>query len=259
MNKTFRIPLVIGNWKLNNTKKTSHKLVVGILQYLSNINRNCDVVIAPPMIYLDYVNQIISNSNLILGAQNVDVHTTGPFTGDISIDMLKDVGVKYIIIGHSERRDFHKENNQCIIKKFNLIKNKGLIPVLCVGEKDKHDKKTFIHQIDIILKELGVTAFQNAVIAYEPIYAIGTGKAALPTEVQKAHKLIREHIANQNINIAKQVIIQYGGSVNETNAFELFSQPDVDGLLLGGSSLNIKSFIKIIKIVSSIEKTFTFT
>ncbi|MXP56642.1 triose-phosphate isomerase [Pantoea sp. Mhis] len=247
----MRYPLVLGNWKLHGSKDILTKVLNAICNNLITI-KNYNVVIAPPIMYLELVNNLIKMSYISLGAQNVDINVSGSFTGDISANMLKDVGVKYVIIGHSERRLYHKETDELIAKKFNVLKNTDLVPVLCIGETEKEKitgqtEKVCTRQIDAILETLGIEAFINAVIAYEPIWAIGTGKSSNAKSVQLIHKYIRKHLAKKNISIAKQVIIQYGGSVNDQNIIELLKEPDIDGVLVGTASLSSSNFTKIIK------------
>lgn len=242
--------LIIGNWKLNGSRNF-------LINFINNfkkikISKNCNIVIAPPLLYLDMLNYLTLNSNIYLGAQNVDINITGSFTGDISVKMLKDIGVKYVIIGHSERRSNYYENNFTVLKKFILLKKYNLIPVICIGEnyiekKNNLTKKICINQIKIIIKKLGIDALKNTIIAYEPIWAIGTGKSATPKYVQNIHNLIRSYIYKYSKSVAKNIIIQYGGSVNENNAKYFYLQPDINGLLIGNSSLKINSFINIIK------------
>ncbi|MFP3014576.1 MAG: triose-phosphate isomerase [Arsenophonus sp.] len=243
-------PLIIGNWKLNGSKKMIEEIIKNLRNKLNSII-GCNVAIAPPSIYLEQAKKALIGSNIALAAQDVDINLCGAFTGETSAKMLKDIGVKYIIIGHSERRTYHKETDEYIAKKFFVLKSQGLIPVLCIGESKEENsggktKQVCSRQIDIILNRLGVNAFENSVISYEPIWAIGTGKSATPAHVQSIHKFIRNHIAKQDQNIAKQVIIQYGGSVNENNAADLFIQPDIDGALVGYASLKVESFSSII-------------
>ncbi|VFP80526.1 triose-phosphate isomerase [Candidatus Erwinia haradaeae] len=251
----MRHPLVIGNWKLNGSKKFIDKFIIGLCHKLDEIE-GCTVVIAPPVVYLDQAKQAMCNSKLLLGAQNVDINCSGAFTGEISASMLKDIGAQYIIIGHSERRSLHSEDDQVVAKKFFALKNTDLIPVLCIGEtaaeKIAGQTKTICaRQIDVILQLQGAEVFQNTVIAYEPIWAIGTGCAATAEQIQTIHKFIRDHIAQKDSKIADQLIIQYGGSVTKNNAAEIFSQPDIDGVLVGGASLILDSFIEIIKSAST--------
>ena len=246
-----RRPLVMGNWKLNGSKAMTRELIAGLKAELSDV-KGCDVSIAPPVMYLAEAEAALKGSNIVLGAQNVDVNVSGAYTGDISTDMLKDFGAKYIIIGHSERRTYHKESDEFVAKKFAALKAAGLIPVLCIGESEAENEAgqteaVCARQIDAVLNTLGAEAFNGAVIAYEPIWAIGTGKSATPAQAQAVHKFIRDHIAKQDKAVAEQVILQYGGSVNDANAAELFTQPDIDGALVGGASLKAPAFAVIVK------------
>ena len=246
-----RRPLVMGNWKLNGNKQFTATLIADLKAELANVE-GCDVAIAPPVMYLAAAEEALKGSQIALGAQNVDLNTSGAFTGDISTEMLKDFGAKYIIIGHSERRTYHKESDEFVAKKFAALKAAGLIPVLCIGESEEEQEagkteEVCARQIDAVLNTLGVDALNGAVIAYEPIWAIGTGKSATPEQAQAVHKFIRDHIAKQDAAVAKQVILQYGGSVNDSNAAKLFTQPDIDGALVGGASLKAPAFAAIVK------------
>lgn len=246
-----RKPLVMGNWKLNGSKAFTKELIEGLKAELAGIH-GCDVAIAPPVMYLAEAEAALAGSQIALGSQNVDVNVQGAFTGDISTAMLKDFGAKYIIIGHSERRTYHKESDEFIAKKFGALKEAGLVPVLCIGESEAENEagkteEVCARQIDAVINALGVEAFNGAVIAYEPIWAIGTGKSATPAQAQAVHAFIRGHIAAKSQAVADQVIIQYGGSVNDANAAELFTQPDIDGALVGGASLKAPAFAVIVK------------
>ncbi|TDQ56840.1 triosephosphate isomerase [Mesocricetibacter intestinalis] len=246
-----RRPLVMGNWKLNGSKAFTRELIAGLKSELKGVE-DCDVAIAPPVMYLAEAESALAGSAIVLGAQNVDVNVQGAFTGDISTAMLKDFGAKYIIIGHSERRTYHKESDEFIAKKFAALKEAGLVPVLCIGESEAENEagkteEVCARQIDAVINALGVEAFNGAVIAYEPIWAIGTGKSATPAQAQAVHAFIRAHIAAKSQAVADQVIIQYGGSVNDANAAELFTQPDIDGALVGGASLKAPAFAAIVK------------
>ena len=246
-----RRPLVMGNWKLNGSKAFTKELIEGLKAELQGVT-GCDVAIAPPVRYLGTAEAALAGSQIALGAQNVDVNVKGAFTGDISTEMLKDFGVKYIIIGHSERRTYHKESDEFVAKKFGVLKEAGLVPVLCIGETEAENEagkteEVCARQIDAVINALGVEAFNGAVIAYEPIWAIGTGKSATPAQAQAVHAFIRGHIAAKSQTVADQVIIQYGGSVNDANAAELFTQPDIDGALVGGASLKAPAFAVIVK------------
>ena len=254
-----RRPLVMGNWKLNGSKVFAQELIARLKQELHDVS-GCDVAIAPPVMYLGVAEQALkgcgcscSGESIVkLGAQNVDINAKGAFTGDISAEMLKEFGAKYIIIGHSERRTYHQESDEFVAKKFGVLKDAGLIPVLCIGETEAENEagkteEVCARQIDAVINALGVEAFNGAVIAYEPIWAIGTGKSATPAQAQAVHAFIRAHIAAKSQAVADQVIIQYGGSVNDANAGELFTQPDIDGALVGGASLKAPAFAAIVK------------
>lgn len=254
----MRKPLVMGNWKLNGSKAMALDLVTGLKKELAGVT-GCEVAIAPPTIYLDYVHSLVAGSSIILGAQDVGTQLSGAFTGDTSATMLKEMGATHIIIGHSERRTYQKESDELIAKKFAVLKETGLTPVLCIGETESENEAGLTQtvcakQIDAVINLLGVKAFHGAVIAYEPVWAIGTGKSATPTQAQAVHKFIRDHIAKLDADVAKQVIIQYGGSVNDKNAAELFTQPDIDGALVGGASLKADAFAVIVKAAAAAKK-----
>ncbi|PHM39549.1 triose-phosphate isomerase [Xenorhabdus mauleonii] len=254
----MRHPLVMGNWKLNGSTHMVNDLIAGLRKELSNID-GCGVAIAPPTIYVSQAKDALAGSRIALGAQDVGVNLSGAFTGETSAEMLKDLGAKYIIIGHSERRTYHKESDEFIAKKFAVLKEQGLIPVLCIGETEQENEAgqteaVCARQIDAVLNTLGASAFKDTVIAYEPVWAIGTGKSATPAQAQAVHKFIRDHIAKQDAAIAEQVIIQYGGSVNAGNAAELFTQPDIDGALVGGASLKADAFAVIVKAAADAKK-----
>ncbi|WP_075183273.1 triose-phosphate isomerase [Pantoea sp. 1.19] len=247
----MRHPLVMGNWKLNGNKQMVSDLISGLNGALQGVD-GCGVAIAPPVMYLEQAREALANSPIALGAQNVDVNLSGAFTGEVSAEMLKDVGAQYIIIGHSERRTYHHESDALIAQKFAVLKQAGLVPVLCIGETEAENEAgeteaVCARQIDAVLNTQGAAAFNGVVIAYEPVWAIGTGKSATPAQAQAVHKFIRDHIAKQDAQVAAQVIIQYGGSVNDKNAAELFAQPDIDGALVGGASLKADAFAVIVK------------
>ena len=254
----MRHPLVMGNWKLNGSTHMVSELIAGLRNALSRVD-GCGVAIAPPVMYLDQARHALAGSRIALGAQNVDINLSGAFTGEISANMLKDVGTQYIIIGNSERRTYHKETDGAIAEKFAVLKEAGLIPVLCIGETEAENEagkteEVCARQIDTVLKTLGAPAMKGAVIAYEPVWAIGTGKSATPAQAQAVHKFIRDHIAKHDTAIAAEVIIQYGGSVNDKNAAELFAQPDIDGALVGGASLKADAFAAIVKAAAAAKK-----
>ncbi|KKD61471.1 triosephosphate isomerase [Grimontia sp. AD028] len=249
----MRRPLVMGNWKLNGSKAMVADLIKGLDAQLAGVE-GVDVAIAPPVMYLDLAEQLLgkAESKILLGSQNVDVNASGAFTGDISPEMLKDFGATHIIIGHSERRDYHAESDEYVAKKFAFLKEHGLVPVLCIGESEAQNEAgetvaVCARQLDAVINTQGVEALNDAVIAYEPIWAIGTGKAATAEDAQRIHAEIRAHIAAKSEEVAKNVVIQYGGSVKPENAEAYFAQPDIDGALVGGAALNAESFAAIAK------------
>ncbi|QJC35676.1 triose-phosphate isomerase [Enterobacteriaceae endosymbiont of Donacia sparganii] len=244
--------LIIANWKLNGDYNFINKNINLIKKKINNSLHFCDLSIAPPYVYLNYINNYLKNTSISLTAQNVDIHLKGSYTGEISINMLKDVGVKYVIIGHSERRIFHHENDNFISKKFILIKNNGLIPVLCIGETEEQKKqnqteKICIQQINDILKISDINIFNKTIIAYEPVWAIGTGKIANIDEVQKTILFIKKYISSLNIKIAESILFQYGGSINYKNIDIFLKKKDINGFLIGKTSLTTENFIFLIK------------
>lgn len=249
----MRHPVVMGNWKLNGSKEMVSGLIKGLDAALNGVE-GVDVAIAPPVMYLDLAEQLLSkaNSKIILGSQNVDLHNNGAFTGDISPAMLKEFGASHIIIGHSERREYHNESDEFVAQKFAFLKENGLTPVLCIGESEAQNEAgetvaVCARQLDAVINTQGVEALNGAIIAYEPIWAIGTGKAATANDAQRIHAAIRAHIAEKSEEVAKNVVIQYGGSVKPENAAAYFAQPDIDGALVGGAALDAESFAAIAK------------
>lgn len=256
----MRHPVVMGNWKLNGSKEMVSNLLKGLDAELKGVE-GVDVAVAPTVMYLDLAEQLIGKgeSKIILGAQNVDVNASGAFTGDISPEMLKDFGASHIIIGHSERREYHNESDEFVAKKFAFLKEHGLTPVLCIGESEAQNEAgetvaVCARQLDAVIKTQGVEALNGAIIAYEPIWAIGTGKAATAEDAQRIHAEIRAHIAEQSEEVAKNVVIQYGGSVKPENAAAYFAQPDIDGALVGGAALDAASFAAIAKAAAEAKK-----
>lgn len=250
--------LIVANWKLHG----NINMISNFFEYMklyTSMDLEQNIVIAPPTVYLERIYKKIEKTNIVLGAQNVDINIEGSFTGETSISMLKEIGVRYVIVGHSERRLWHHENSELIAKKIYLIKKFNLIPILCIGEtkedkKNNATKKTIIKQLNDIIAVLGSSVFQNIVIAYEPIWAIGTGLASDPKTTQLIHEFIKNYIRTYDSAISN-VLVQYGGSVNPKNAKLFISQPDIDGLLVGSASLNPKEFLKIIQIAYNIYKS----
>lgn len=240
-------PFIVCNWKLNGDKNVINNFVKNI-KLIDNI-KNMQLTIAPPVIYLDFFKNLITEEKFFLAAQDVDIHENGAFTGEVSAAMLKDIGVKYIIIGHSERKIFHNENNEIILKKISMAIKFSLIPIVCIGEtlqqhKEKKTKEVCLEQINYLVNNNIMKNCNKIIIAYEPIWAIGTGKSAEPKEIQILIKFMREHI-NKFFKISKKILMLYGGSVNKKNAKVFLNQSDIDGLLVGKASLNTDFFYSI--------------
>ena len=252
----MRKNIVAGNWKMNLLAEEANDLANSIKRYLEEnvIDSNIEVILAPPALYLDnLVNKTNHLPNLYIAAQNCYQAPKGAFTGEISASMLKSVGVKYVIIGHSERRLYFGEDNEILKQKISAVLENGLHPIFCCGEqeseRDAGNHKAFVEgQLIDSLFHLSADEIAKCVIAYEPIWAIGTGKTASPEQAQEMHQFIRELIANQYDDIiANDITILYGGSCKPSNAKELFSQKDVDGGLIGGASLLADQFVAIIE------------
>jgi len=247
----LRTPLIAGNWKMYKSAAEAKEMVGQLVQLAADV-KNIDIMIAPPFTSLAVVADVIQNSGIDLGAQNLHWAKEGAFTGEISAAMLVDAGCKYVIVGHSERRQYFGETDDSVNQKLRAASLAGLIPVLCVGETEtqRDEKKTFSvldKQIENGLKELTFDAHHPLVIAYEPVWAIGTGKTATPEQVQEVHLYLRQLIEKILGNaLAKATRILYGGSVKPDNVKELMALPDVDGALVGGASLQADSFSKII-------------
>ncbi|QJC32864.1 triose-phosphate isomerase [Enterobacteriaceae endosymbiont of Donacia semicuprea] len=243
--------LIVANWKLNGNLNFIDKNI-NLIKKINNLLHYCKIAIAPPYVYIYYLHNYLKNTSINLVAQNIDIHEKGSFTGEISINMLKDIGVKYVIIGHSERRINHYENNNFIAKKFILTKKNGLIPILCIGEtkeekKQNKTEKICINQINSILKICEVNIFYNTIIAYEPIWAIGSGKIANINEIEKTINFIKKYISSINQKISESIIFQYGGSIDKDNINNLFQIKNINGLLVGKASLTIENFISLVK------------
>jgi triosephosphate isomerase (TIM) len=245
----MRKKIVAGNWKLHGSRVFARELL-GAITADPAINR-VEVVILPPAPYLSELTEHYGNSGLAFGSQDHSVNEQGAFTGEVSAQMILDVGCRYSLVGHSERRDIHEESNDLVAHKFAAAKKAGLMPILCVGES-LHQREVgqtewaIQRQIEAILHVCGSQAFANAVLAYEPVWAIGTGKTASPGQAQEVHAFIRSELRAHDAKIADSLPILYGGSVKPANAAELFSQPDVDGGLIGGASLVAQDFLAII-------------
>lgn len=243
--------IAAGNWKMNKTYEEGRDLAKAIVSKIQP--SDTVVILGTPFIHLKGISTIIQDvSNVFLAAQNCSVHESGAYTGEISLDMLKSVGADYVILGHSERREYHGETDALISKKVAATINKGLLPIYCCGEKLEvreagNHQQLVGDQIKEGLFHLSAEDFQKVVIAYEPVWAIGTGVTASPEQAQEMHKFIRSLVAKKYGNdIAEGCSILYGGSVKPDNAKELFGQADVDGGLVGGASLKADDFVAII-------------
>ena len=248
----MRKPFVAGNWKMHGSKASILSLVTGLNAQASELG-DVDVAVCPPAIYIDYTNRTLAGNGISVGAQNMaEEPVQGAFTGEISAEMLKDFDCSYVILGHSERRAIYGETDSEIATKVQVALSANVTPILCVGETlDEREsgvmEQVIATQLDAVLAVVGIDAFTDIVIAYEPVWAIGTGVTASPAQAQEVHAFIRGKLAGLNPVVAEKVIIQYGGSVKPDNAKELFGQADIDGGLIGGASLNANDFIAICK------------
>lgn len=244
----MRQPLIMGNWKMNGSREEGVQLAKALAGGLNAGNQ--EVAVCVPFVYLSDIRGALVSSSIALGAQNVADQASGAYTGEISAAMLADCGCKYALVGHSERRSYYGDTNQTVASRFCQAQKQNVIPVLCVGEtlEEREQDRTFQvvdEQLDAVIDAAGIEAFANAVIAYEPVWAIGTGKTASDEQAQEVHQYIRQRIADRNPAIAEKVQILYGGSVKPDNAKSLFAMPDIDGGLVGGASLDAKGFLQI--------------
>ena len=243
--------MIAGNWKMNKTIDEAVELINGIKGKLTG-TENCDIVICPTFVCLESAKKAVSGSALKLGAQNLYWKDSGAFTGEISADMLLSSGVEFVIIGHSERRQYFGETDETVNLRLKQALKKGLKPIVCIGEtlEERENNKTFTvldTQLTGGLADISADDMKKIVIAYEPVWAIGTGKVATNEQAQETHAYIRSKIKSMyNAEIADRVIIQYGGSVKPDNAEGLLSLPDIDGALVGGASLKVEDFVGII-------------
>jgi triosephosphate isomerase len=251
----MRRALVAANWKMHGNRAFIKELVTGLMPELAGGINGVDIVICPPFPYLQLTDALMSGTEIVLGAQNVATKDSGAFTGEVSGSMLAEFRVRYVIVGHSERRSLMSENDGIVAEKFQAAQLSGLIPVLCVGEtlaeRDSGVAEQVVsRQLAAVIERSGIAVFDRAVIAYEPVWAIGTGRSATVEQAQHMHAFIRQMIALLNTEVAQSIQIIYGGSVSTDNAAELFAQPDIDGGLVGGASLNADSFVRICQSVS---------
>ncbi len=245
----MRQPLVAGNWKLNGSRQSIKDLLQGIESGMQDV-RSAEVAVCAPYIYIPQVAESLKDSSIAFGAQNVSEYESGAYTGEISAQMLQEFGCKYVIVGHSERRSIYEESDQQVANKFVAAQKFGLRPILCVGElleerEAGETENVVARQLDAVINTAGIESFRNAVIAYEPVWAIGTGKTASPEQAQDVHAFIRQRLMKNNAEVAQAVQILYGGSVKADNAQSLFTQADIDGGLIGGASLEAAGFLSI--------------
>ena len=251
MNKNLRKPFIAGNWKMNISPLETEKLINDLLPLIKD--KNCNVSLCVPFVDIQNAIKATLNTDLNIGAQNCHFEEKGAFTGEVSANMLKDLGVNYVIIGHSERRTYFAETDEIVNKKIKSALNAGLNVILCVGEslEQREQNITFeviAKEIKIALKDIPSSELYKITIAYEPIWAIGTGKTATADEAEEVCKFIRNLISTiYDSDTANKLVIQYGGSMNAKNAKELLSKPDIDGGLIGGASLKPLDFSEVIK------------
>jgi len=245
----LRQPLVAANWKMNGTLSENQGLISDIKSGLAS-DLSTEIVICPPYPYLPEIQRLLDGCGIQLGAQNVSEHESGAYTGEVSVSMLKDYGCTYVIVGHSERRNIHGESDHVVAEKFKMVVSCGMVPILCLGELlDEREagitEEVVSRQLLEVINIAGIDSFENAVIAYEPVWAIGTGLTATPEQAEEVHAFIRLQLARHSDSIADRIKILYGGSVKADNAAELFSRADIDGGLIGGASLIATDFLTI--------------
>lgn len=246
-----RRKLVAGNWKMNGTHVSAQSLVDAIdAAQLAGDTGDVDIAVFPPFVYIGEIVTRYAKSRIHFGAQDLSEHAQGAFTGDVAATMLRDVGATHVLVGHSERRQYHAESDECVARKFAQALSADLVPVLCVGEtleqrEGGSTEAVVSAQLDAVLTQSGIEAFAKAVLAYEPVWAIGTGRTATPGQAQDVHGFIRSKLSKIDATIGGSVRILYGGSVKPGNAAELFAQADIDGGLIGGAALVATDFLAI--------------
>ena len=246
----MRKTIIAGNWKMNASKASVKSLIDGILSGMEGVNS--EVLVCVPFPYMSQVESLIEGSNLKLGAQNININSSGAFTGEVSADMIKDFGAKHVIVGHSERRSLYGETSSVAAEKTKAALDSGLTPLLCVGESLEHreagkTEAVVEEQLNAVIELIGIDSFHNIIVAYEPVWAIGTGMTATPEQAQAVHLFIRNLLGESSENIAQKTPILYGGSMNAGNAMELISCSDIDGGLIGGAALKAEDFLQICK------------
>jgi len=245
----MRKPLVAGNWKMNGSLESVRTLLDGVLRGIAEVGR-AEVAVCPPYVFIPEAEKHLSGSVIAWGGQDLSTESAGAYTGEVAASMLRDFGCKYVIVGHSERRTYHAESDQTVAKKFAVARDGGLVPILCVGETLEEreagiTESVIARQLDAVIELVGVDALADGVVAYEPVWAIGTGRTATPEQAQEVHAFIRERVAGQSKQVAEGLRILYGGSMKPDNAQELIGKPDIDGGLIGGASLKAEDFLGI--------------
>ena len=244
----MRQSLIMGNWKMNGSLESIKSLSSAIIDGLNA--GDMGIAVCAPSVYLSALQDLTANSSLAVGAQNIADQASGAYTGEISGSMLKEFGCEYALVGHSERRTYYGDTDESVAARFCQAQAEGIIPVLCIGETlaEREANETFNvvnRQLDVVIDKAGIEALNNAVIAYEPVWAIGTGVTASDEQAQEVHKAIRERIAAKDQTVADKVQILYGGSMKPENAKGLLAMADIDGGLIGGASLDAQSFLAI--------------
>jgi triosephosphate isomerase (TIM) len=255
-NQTMRDRYIIGNWKMHGSRTSVAELLNHIKDFIQKDQSNVNIIVCPSYVFLDQTQSLLKKTKLQWGGQNMAAEQEGPYTGEISGFMLHEFGCRYVLLGHSERRHWCGETDAQISKKFNLAIKSGLTPILCVGETLAERKANQTHtvlqtQLEKIL-DYGNDVLKQAIIAYEPVWAIGTGLSAEPEQAQEVHQFLREQIKFLGSDLAQELPILYGGSVKASNAEALFRMPDIDGGLIGGASLDAIEFLRIYEIAASI-------
>jgi triosephosphate isomerase len=245
----MRKALVAGNWKMNGTRASTGELCKGIADGMAALGE-VDVLVCPPSILISTAATALANSGVMIGGQDLDINPGGAFTGQTSAAMLLDAGCKYVIVGHSERRQFYGDTDVLVAEKTQVALDAGLIPIVCLGESQAEreggvTEEIVGRQLNAVLDKVGIAAFSSAVIAYEPVWAIGTGLTASPEQAQDVHAFIRRMLSDKDQSVADQCRILYGGSMKPGNAVELISKPDIDGGLIGGAALASEDFLGI--------------
>jgi triosephosphate isomerase len=245
----MRKPLVAGNWKMNGTRASVAALLGGLKAGIGQVT-TAEVAVCAPAIYIPETQSQLDGTPIEWGGQDLSIHASGAYTGEIAGSMLQDYGCRFVIIGHSERRAYHGESDKLVAQKFTAARVAGLVPILCVGETLEEREQDITEQVvgrqlDAVIAECGIDKLGEGVIAYEPVWAIGTGKTATPEQAQEVHAFIRGRLAAGSQSVADGVRLLYGGSMNPKNAAELLAQPDIDGGLIGGASLKPDDFLAV--------------